>query len=167
MSWNRPLFSMLLAGTILSPTLFRNATAQVPIRVGPSTAPGATLHPRLEPCWEVAGVSKAAVQQRRVIAQHTRQEVGAVCANSSLSIQQKRQQIQQIHQQERQQIDAIITPSQQEAMRSCQEARNGGHSHGHVGSGQGGPCGGMSVPHHTLNAQPEEDETPPNETKPN
>jgi hypothetical protein len=74
-----------------------------------------------------------------------RQEVEAVCANSSLSMQQKRLQIQQIYQQERQQIDAVITLAQQAALRSCREQRNGGHSGGgHVG---GGPCGEMSVGH--------------------
>lgn len=167
MSGNKTVLSALLAGIILSAALAENANAQVPIRTGPSTAPGTAKHPRLEPCWEVAGVSKSALQQRRVIAQQARQEVEAVCANSSLSIQQKRQQIQQIHQRERQEIDAIITPAQREAMRSCQEQRHGGHGGGHVGGGHGGPCGEMSVGHRP-NPQQEEDETPPNETtKPN
>jgi len=165
MSWNKTVLSTLLAGIILS-ALPENATAQVPIRTRPSTAPGTTKRPRLEPCWEVAGVSKSAIQQRRMITQQTRQEVEAVCANSSLSIQQKRQQIQQIRQRERQEIEALITPAQQEAMRSCQEGRNGGHSGGgHVGGGHGGPCGEMSVPHnsvppHSSNPQ-QDDETPP------
>ncbi len=167
MSRNKTLLAALLAGIILSAALAQNAMAQVPVRTGPSAAPGTTLkRPRAEPCWEVAGVSKSAIQQRRVIAQQARQEVEAVCANSSLSIQKKRQQIQQIRQRERQEIDAIITPAQQEAMRSCQEQRNGGHGGGHVGGGHGGPCGEMSVGHkpHPM----EEDETPPNETaKPN
>ena len=156
----------LLAGIILSAALSENVIAQVPIRTGPPAASRPTPRPRVEPCWEVAGVSKSAIQQRRVIAQQTRQEVEAVCANSSLSIQQKRQQIQQIRQRERQEIDAIITPAQQADMRSCQEQRNGGHGGGHVGGGHGGPCGEMSVGHkpHPM----EEDETPPNETaKPN
>jgi hypothetical protein len=173
MPWNKTALSALFAGIILSAALAENATAQVPIRPRPSTAPGTTTRPRLEPCWEVAGVSKSAIQQRRAVAQQARQQVEAVCANSSLSIPQKRQQIQRIHQQERQQIEAIITPAQQAAMRSCQEGRNGGHTGGgHVGGRHGGPCGEMSVPHnsvppHSSNPQPD-DETPPNETaKPN
>ncbi len=156
----------LLAGIILSAALSENVIAQVPVRTGPPAASRPTPRPRVEPCWEVAGVSKSAIQQRRVVAQQARQEVEAVCANSSLSIQQKRQQIQQIRQRERQEIDAIITPAQQADMRSCQEQRNGGHGGGHVGGGHGGPCGEMSVGHkpHPM----EEDETPPNETaKPN
>ena len=138
MSGNKTVLSALLAGIILSAALAENATAQVPIRTRPSTASGPTSRPpRVEPCWEVAGVPKSAVQQRRVIAQQARHEVEAVCANSSLSMQQERQQIQQIHQRERQEIDAIITPAQQ----------HGVHGGGHVGSGHGGPCGEMSVGH--------------------
>ena len=167
MSWNKTVLSALLAGIILS-ALPENATAQVPIRTRPPTAPGTTKRPRLEPCWEVAGVSKSAIQQRRMITQQTRQQVEAVCANSSLSIQQKRQQIQQIRRRERQEIEALITPAQQEAVRSCQEGRNGGHSGGgHGGGGHGGPCSEMSLGHKS-NPQHREDETPSNETaKPN
>ena len=168
MPWNKNALSALLAGIILCAALAENATAQVPIRTRPSAAPGTTKRPQVEPCWEVAGVSKAAIQQRRMITQQTRQQVEAVCANSSLSIQQKRQQIQQIHQRERQEIEALITPAQQEAIRSCQQGRNGGHGGGgHVGGGHGGPCGEMSLGH-KPNPQHGEDETPPNETpKPN
>jgi hypothetical protein len=168
MSWNKTVLSALLTGLIFSATLIENATAQVPVRTRRPTAPGTTTHPRLEPCWEVAGVSKSAIQQRRMITLQARQQVEAVCANSSLSIQQKRLQIQQIHQRERQEIEAVITPAQQEAMRSCQEGRNGGHGGGgHLGGGHGGPCGEMSVGH-KPNPQHRQDETPPNETaKPN
>ena len=165
MSRNKTVLA-LLAGIILSAALSENVVAQVPIRTGPPAASRPTPRPRVEPCWAVAGVSKSVIQQRRVVAQQARQEVEAVCANSSLSIPQKRQQIQQIRQRERQEIDAIITPAQQADMRSCQEQRNGGHGGGHVGGGHGGPCGEMSVGHkpHPM----EEDETPPNETaKPN
>ena len=165
MSRTKTALAAVLAGIVLSAALAQNALAQVPIRTRPSTAPGTTLkHPRVEPCWEVAGVSKAAIQQRRMITQQARQQVEAVCANSSLSIQQKRQQIQQI----RQEIEAVITPAQYEAMRSCQEGRNGGHGGGgHLGGGHGGPCGEMSLGH-KPNPQHGEDEAPPNGTaKPN
>ena len=164
MSWNRAVLLALLAGTVLSVALAENATAQTPTQTDPSTAPGTTKHPRGEPCWAVAGVSKSAVQQRRTIQQQARQEVAAVCSNSAFSIQQKRQEIRQIHQRERQQIDGIITPAQQESIRSCQEQRSGGHGGGaHAGGGGGGPCGEVSVGHKPT-PQHEEDETPPNET---
>ena len=69
---------------------------------------------------------------------------------------------------ERQEIEAVITPAQQETMRSCQEGRNGGHvGGGHIGGGHGGPCGEMPLGH-KPNPQHGEDEAPPNGTaKPN
>ena len=139
------------------------AVAQVPARPIPPSASSPHAGPaRPEPCWQVAGVTKSALQQRRVIAQQARQEITSVCANSSLSLAQKRQQIQQIHRQERQQIDALITPAQQQTMRSCQEQRNPGHTGGgHLGGGHGGgPCGEMSSPHNSS-SQSEEEEPPP------
>ena len=57
MSWNKTVLSALLTLIIHSAALAENATAQAPIRTRPSTAPG-TTKPRLEPCWEVAGVSE-------------------------------------------------------------------------------------------------------------
>ncbi len=109
-----------------------------------STTRGTTSTNRREPCWQVAGVSKAAMEQRHIIGQQTRQEVEAVCANASLSAAQKQERIRAIHQQERQQMDALISPQQREAMHACQQQRGGGvHlGGGHVGGGHGaGPCG--------------------------
>ena len=159
MSWNRTALAALLAGVILPAALAGKGIAQV--RVPPGTIQKA---PRQEPCWETAGVTRAALQQRRALARQARQEAEAVCANSSLSIQQKRQQIQQIHQRERQEIDAIITPAQQDAMRSCEELRHGVHKGGggHVGGGHG-PCGEMPVGHKAAPLH-EDDEAPPNDT---
>lgn len=170
MSRNRSALSTLLAAIILSGALGINATAQVPIRTGPSTAAKPVPRPpKKEPCWQVAGVSVSAMQERRAVTRQARQEVQAVCANSSLSIQQKRAQIQQIRERERQQIDGIITPAQREAMRSCQESRGGGHAGGGRLGGGGGPCGKISTGHnpHPMHEQ-EEDDLPPNDTpKPN
>jgi TolA-binding protein len=167
MSRNKTVLAALLAGIMLSAALAQNAGAQVVVRRPPTATGPTTRPPRVEPCWQVAGVAKSAIQQRRLIDQQTRQEVEAVCANSSLSIQQRRQQIRQIHERQRQEIDGLISPAQQEAMRSCQQQRHAGHGGGgHLGGGHGGPCGDMSVGH---KQQPmEEDETPPNQTaKPN
>ena len=160
MSWEKTVLSALLTGIVLSAALVEYASAQVPIRTGPPGATRPTPRPRVEPCWEVAGVSKSAIEQRRTITRQAHQEVEAVCANSSLSMQQKRQQIQQIHQRERQEIDAIITPAQREAMRTCQEQRGHGGG-GHVGGGHGGgPCGEMPPPQKAN--PPQENEAPPN-----
>src|SRR5260221_804696 len=147
MPWTKSAITALLAGIILSAALAENAAAQAPIRARPSTIPGTVRPPRLEPCWEVAGLSKSAIRERRAIAQQARQQVEAVCANSSLSARQRRQEIQRIHQQEQQQIEAIITPAQQAAMRSCEESRNGRDSGGRPRSGHCGASGGKPAPH--------------------
>jgi hypothetical protein len=173
MSWSRSALSVLLAGIILSGAISINATAQVPIRTGPGTVTRPARPPRKEPCWQVAGVSVSAMHERRAISRQARQEVEAVCANSSLSAQQKHAQIQQIRERERQQIDAIITPAQREAIRSCQESRGGGHGGGGGGHFGGGPCGEISTGHqpnphpHPMHEE-EEDDLPPNDSpKPN
>ena len=167
MFWKNTIFSALLAGVVLTTALVENAGAQVPVRTGPSTSANRVAKPpRQEPCWQVAGVSRAALQQRRSIEQQGHAEIQSVCANSSLSLQQKRQQIRQIHERQRQEIDGLISISQQEAMKSCQESRHGGgHGGGHIGGGHGGPCGEMAggSKGHPM----EEDETPPSDTPKN
>src|ERR1700747_3844372 len=76
----------------------RGAAQTTPVRV-PQTLPshpGTVAHPpnqRQEPCWQVAGISKSAMEQRRSIQQKTRSEVEAVCAESSLTPQQRQQKI--------------------------------------------------------------------------
>jgi len=125
-----------------------------------STTRGTTPTNRREPCWQVAGVSKAAMEQRHIIGQQTRQEVEAVCANASLSAAQKQERIRAIHQQERQQMDALISPQQREAMHACQQQRGGGvHvGGGHLGGGHGGgPCGALPGLANRLNeSEPDE-----------
>jgi len=133
----------------------------VPGSTVPHTRPGnrtSTTH--REPCWEVAGISKSAMQQRHLLAQQTRQEVEAVCANASLTAAQKRQRIREIHQQERQQAQGIISPQQEEALRACREERGGG-THvggGHVGGHGAGPCGTLpGTVHHENESDLSED----------
>jgi hypothetical protein len=171
MSWNKVLLSALLG--IMLAGAFSRGRGQVVMPRRPVASGPAAKAPKQEPCWEVAGVSKAAMQQRRAITQRARQEVEGVCANSALSAQQKQQEIKEIRLKERQEMEATISPEQQEALRSCQQERNhGGHGGGHVGGGgHGGPCGEMAVgqkPHPTDPHPMEEDETPANDAaKPN
>jgi len=173
MTRHRFVLPVLVAGMIVSPAFAQNggvlpersgtlknvqATTGIPgTAPGPSTRSRSTTHPtRQEPCWEVAGVSKAAIQQRQAIARQARQEVESVCANGSLTVQQKREQIREIRQREHQQIEAVITPQQQEAIRSCQQSRGvhmGGGGGGHMG--HSGPCG--TIP----GVEEHENETPP------
>jgi hypothetical protein len=130
------------SGTLGTPPV--RASGGVPVSTVPGTHPTHGTIGRREPCWQVAGVSKAAMEQRRVIGQQSRQEVESVCANASLSPAQKQERIREIHQQEHQQMDALISPQQREAMHACQQERGGGVrvGGGHAGGGHGsGPCG--------------------------
>lgn len=159
------------SGTSTVPS--RSPAPSVPIGTGvPGTTVGGTrpgrhggtTTTRREPCWEVAGISKSAMQQRHVLAQQTRQEVEAVCANTSLTPAQKQQRIREIHQQERQQMQGLITPQQEEALRACRQERGGG-THvggGHIGGHGLGPCGTLpSVGNRAIESESSE-ESPDN-----
>jgi Spy/CpxP family protein refolding chaperone len=116
-------------------------------RIGSSTTPN-SQHRRQQPCWQQVGVPQSAEQQRRQIEQSTRAEVEAVCSDSSLSQQQKQEKIRQLHAQARKQVEGLLSPQQEQAMKSCREQRNAGRSgggmHGGGGRGGSGPCGEMT-----------------------
>ena len=132
-----------------------------------STAPAApgTQHGR-QPCWQVAGISQQTLQQRRSVEENTRSQVQSVCANSSLSQEQKREQIRQIREQARKQIEGLITPQQEEALKSCREQRGSGENHGggmHHGGGEG-PCGDMPAGNgHPNNPKPTQSQSEPDQ----
>jgi len=112
----------------------------VPARPGTATHPAT---PKQEPCWQVAGISKSAMEQRRSIMENAHSQVEAVCANTSLTPQQRNEKIHQIHEQAKQQADALVSTSQMQSLKSCQESRAGSHpsmAGGHHGGGAG-PCG--------------------------
>lgn len=138
---SNPLLCALTTGIVLSAS---PVLAQVPVP-RPGGIPRAAPRPRQIPCWEQAGISKAAMEQRRQIERSTHAQVEAVCAESGLSLQQKREKIREIHERARQETESLITPQQQEALRACQQERpRGGHPGvgGHGGGGMG-PCGEM------------------------
>ena len=127
------------------------AGTQVPTMHPPIAGRRARTTPKQEPCWQEAGIAKGAMQQRRSIEQSTRSEVESVCANNALTPQQRREQIRAIRERSRQQIDALISPQQREALRACQQSRGKGHVGGgggfHGGGGHGeGPCGELNEP---------------------
>lgn len=143
------VLSALFAGIIATSALAQTVTPLPPIRGGHSGSTtgnkSTTTHPKKEPCWEVAGISKASMEQRHALAQQAKQEIRAVCANSSLTLEQKREQIRAIHEREKQQVNGLVTPQQEEALKACRASR--GHGGGHGGFGGGGhgmgPCGEM------------------------
>ena len=102
-----------------------------------------------EPCWKQVGISKAAIDERQAIARETRSQVEAVCADSSLTPEQKRQKIREIRQQAKQRSESLINPQQQEELQACQKERAASHpaSPGvHHAGGATGPCGELLTP---------------------
>jgi len=146
----RPRSLLLTLASLLLAALPVLAQSSVGVPAPRSTAPGSTApgstRGRQQPCWQVAGISQQTLQQRRQIEENTRSQVQSVCANSSISPEQKREQIRQIHEQARKQIEGLISPQQEEALKSCRQQRGGEHEgHGggmHHGGGEG-PCGDM------------------------
>jgi hypothetical protein len=105
--------------------------------------PALTGRPHEEPCWQVAGIPKSAIEERQAIARQTRAQVEAVCADHSLSAQERQQKIREIHQQAKLKSEGLVTPQQQEALQACQKERATSHRPAigvHRGGGTG-PCG--------------------------
>lgn len=104
-----------------------------------------TARPRAVPCWEQAGISKSAIEERTAIQREARSQVEAVCADTSLTPQQKRERIREIHQQAKERAEALISPQQQEALTACQKERAANHPPAapgvHHGGAHAGPCG--------------------------
>jgi hypothetical protein len=148
----------------IPPARPRSRTAGLPGTTGTtgtgsgSHLPGRTNPNRKEPCWQVAGVSRSLIQQRQALQRQARQEIEAVCSTASLSITQKRERIHQIRQQERAQVDGLISPQQQEAIRACQESRgHGGGGGGRISGGHAGPCGTIpGFAEHEMEAEPKD-----------
>jgi hypothetical protein len=140
MSRLNSLVRILTAGIVLSASFL---LAQTPI-TRPGVAPRVAPRPRQIPCWEEAGISKAAIEQRRQIERSTRAEVEAVCAESGLTAQQRHEKIREIRQRAKQEMEGLISPQQQEALKACQQERSRGGHPGVGGHGSGvGPCGEM------------------------
>ena len=89
------------------------------------------------PCFKQAGVSDETWQKIKDIHKTTHQQMVGICENTSLSAQQKRQQIRQAFQQTEQQVHGLLTPQQQDAVKQCRQERRGNRK------GMGGGMGGM------------------------
>jgi hypothetical protein len=120
------------------------ALAQQPAPKLATAQSAAVKAPHQPPCWQQAGISKAAMEQRRQIEQGTKSQVESVCADSSLTQQQKHAKIKEIRQQSRQQMESIITPQQLDELKACNAERNAGRtatSAPRPGGSGTGPCG--------------------------
>lgn len=107
---------------------------------GQSQQPQNMRRGNFSPCWQQAGIQKSAMEQRWAVERETRSQVQAVCSNSSLTPQQKRQQVTEIRQQGRQKMEGLITPEQEKTLTACQQERGMGHPGGGH-EGMGGGCG--------------------------
>ncbi len=87
--------------------------------------------PQPEPCWKVAGISPEVIARRRSIEQETQARVRQICADSSLSDQQKRQEIRRLRQAASQESLSLTTLEQRAAMKQCNEERAAQHAHPH------------------------------------
>ena len=109
---------------------------------GPTGVKGATGQ-KSEPCWEQAGISKSVMEQRRSIQESTRSQIQAVCRETNLSEQQKREKIHEIRQAAQAKVNAMISPAERQQLEACQRGRHvsGAHAGGHPGGGD--PCAGL------------------------
>jgi hypothetical protein len=78
------------------------------------------------PCWKQAGVEKSAIEKRKGIAESTKAAVAAVCADGSLDKKAKHLKIRDLHKASKEQMDALFTPEQLAALKSCQKSRHEG-----------------------------------------
>jgi hypothetical protein len=95
-------------------------------------------------CMQEAGISQATLDQLQSINLQTRSEVQGVCSNSSLSEQEKLQQIREIRQRAQAQRNGLISPQQRQEIQQCQKARAAAHPPApHIGAPHApvGPCG--------------------------
>jgi hypothetical protein len=90
-----------------------------------------------EPCWQVAGIQKSAMEQIWAIERETHSQVETVCSNSSLTPQQKHEQVHQLRDQSRQKVEGLITPEQNKALESCRQQHGWEHQGSHEGGCEG------------------------------
>ena len=109
----------------------------------PASPRGTTTTPtHKKPCWQQAGISQSALQQRKQIEESTHSQIESVCSDSALTPQQKQQKIHQIHEQAQKEAAGAISPQQEAALKSCRESRGEAPHMG--GMHGGGPCGEMA-----------------------
>jgi len=128
-----------------------------------STPPSQTQPMRrghMEPCWQVAGIDRSVVEQRQSLERETHSQVEAVCSNSSLTPQQKRQQVREIRQQAHQKLEGLLTADQEKALTACQQQRGMNHPGG-MGGGLAG-CGEMPRGGSPTNTPQQTNQSPQN-----
>jgi len=137
------VFAALIA-IVLSPALLPAQDQQSPPPPEAGT-PQARQRGAEPPCFKQAGVSDDTWQKIRDIHKSAHQQMVGICENTSLSAQQKREQIRDAFQQTEQQVHGLLTPQQQDPIKQCRQERRGnrkGMRGGMRGMRRGGgdPC---------------------------
>jgi hypothetical protein len=139
--------SLLISLLILATPLWVFGQLKVPAaQISPlpgTTRTGHAQQPQQEPCWKQVGISSATMEEQRTIQREARAQVEAVCSDSSLSEQQKREKIQEIRKSEQEQLTGLIPAQQREELKQCQQARANSHPavSPHRPAVHTGPCG--------------------------
>ena len=138
-----------LAGTSQNaPTVSgQQSTGQAPAdstQPQPTTPPPASAHQRTR-CWQQAGISPAAMNQRWKIQDNAKGRINQVCTDPTLSPEKKHDRIGQINQETDQEIAKIIPAKQLETFKACEAERDREQAKHPPKTGQKelGPCGGV------------------------
>jgi len=145
MHLRRGIFVILSVGLFALASAWAQQPPSAPT-TAPHSGPTGVKGPagqKSEPCWEQAGISKSVMEQRRSIQESTRSQIQAVCSETNLSEQQKREKIHEIRQAAQGKVNAMISPAERQQLEACQRGRHisgplaGGHPAG------SDPCAGL------------------------
>ena len=125
-----------------SPSLSQAAPPKAPSPAQPAAMP---CRAHQLPCWEQVGISKSAMERRRSIEQNARAQVDSICSDTSLTSSEEREKIQEIRQQAREQIEAIIQPQHLQELKTCNAERAGRRPASAPAPHPGGPCEAVSA----------------------
>ena len=144
----RTRFSLVLFGIALASASVKGQQSK-PAPSG-STAPSGTPAPRHIACWKQVGISPAVIQQRKAIMEAAKTKIQGICGDDSLTGQQKKEQIHQIHQEAVQQAEGLIPAAQMEAVKKCQASYSTGSHHARATT----PCGEPLEPEEPAPTEP-------------
>jgi hypothetical protein len=111
----------------------------------PASEHGARRRVPSIPCWRQAGMTSQVVNERWKIEDRGKSRIAAVCADASLSPQQRHDKILQINVETDQEVAKLIPVKQLEAFNSCQ-AELDKNRRKIAGQKELGPCGGVIPP---------------------
>jgi hypothetical protein len=144
----RTRFSLALFGIALASASVMGQQSK-PAPSG-TTAPSGTPAPRHIACWKQTGISPAVMQQRKAIMEGAKSKIQGICGDDSLTAQQKKEQIHQIHQEAVQQAEGLIPAAQMEALKKCQAPYRTGSHHARATT----PCGEPLEPEEPAPTEP-------------